>query len=55
MTSRYAAKNKYVASSHPSERKFWELPRLFRTDMTATSAAELTGLSRSTETATTAC
>ena len=48
MTSNYVAKNKYVANSHLSERKFRELLRLFCADVTATSAAGLTGLSRST-------
>lgn len=42
------AKNKYVINSHLSERKFRELPRLFCTDVTALSAASLTGLNRNT-------
>lgn len=48
MTSKYRPKNKYVTNSHLSERKFRELLRLFCADVTATSAAELTGLNRNT-------
>ena len=39
MGSKRAPKNKYVKDSHLSERKFRELPRLFRADATALSAA----------------
>lgn len=48
MTSRYRPKNKYVTNSHLSERKFRELLRLFCADVTALSAADLTGLNRNT-------
>ena len=48
MTSRYKPKNKYVTKSHLSERKFRELLRLFCADVTALSAADLTGLNRNT-------
>ena len=48
MTSKYKPKNKYVTNSHLSERKFRELLRLFCADVTAASAAELTGLNRNT-------
>ncbi len=39
MSSKKAPKNKYVTKLHLSERKFRELPRLFRADVTALSAA----------------
>lgn len=48
MSSKKAPKNKYVKNSHLSERKFRELPRLFRADVTALSAAFPTGLNRNT-------
>ena len=48
MGSKKAPKNKYVTKSHLSERKFGELPRLFRADATALSAASPTGLNRDT-------
>ena len=48
MSSKKAPKNKYVTKSHLSERKFRELPRLFRADVTALSAASPTGLNRNT-------
>ena len=48
MSSKKAPKNKYVKNSHLSERKFRELPRLFRADATALSAASPTGLNRDT-------
>ncbi|WP_281656441.1 IS1595 family transposase [Collinsella stercoris] len=48
MSSKKAPKNKYVKNSHLSERKLRELPRLFCADVTALSAASLTGLNRST-------
>ena len=48
MSSKKAPKNKYVKDSHLSERKFGELPRLFRAGATALSAASLTGLNRDT-------
>ena len=48
MSSKKAPKNKYVKNSHLSERKFGELPRLFRADATALSAASPTGLNRDT-------
>lgn len=48
MSSKKAPKNKYVTKSHLSERKFGELPRLFRADATALSAASPTGLNRDT-------
>ena len=48
MTSKYKPRNKYVTNSHLSERKFRELLRLFCADVTASSAAELTGLNRNT-------
>ena len=48
MGSKKAPKNKYVKDSHLSERKFRELPRLFRADATALSAASPTGLNRNT-------
>ena len=48
MSSKKAPKNEYVKNSHLSERKFRELPRLFRADVTALSAVSLTGLNRDT-------
>ena len=48
MSSKKAPKNKYVTKSHLSERKFRELLRLFCADVTALSAASLTGLNRNT-------
>lgn len=48
MGSKKAPKNKYVTKSHLSERKFGELPRLFRAAATALSAASPTGLNRDT-------
>ncbi len=48
MGSKKAPKNKHVKDSHLSERKFRELPRLFRADATALSAASPTGLNRDT-------
>ena len=48
MSSKKAPKNKYVKDSHLSERKFGELPRLFRADATALSAVSPTGLNRDT-------
>lgn len=48
MGSKKAPRNKYVTKSHLSERKFGELPRLFRADATALSAASPTGLNRDT-------
>ncbi len=48
MSSKKAPKNKYVENSCLSERKFRELPRLFRADVAALSAASLTGLNRNT-------
>ena len=48
MSSKKAPKNKHVTKSHLSERKFRELPRLFRADATALSAAPPTGLNRNT-------
>lgn len=48
MSSKKAPKNKYVTNSHLSERKFRELLRLFCADVTALSAASLTGPSRNT-------
>lgn len=48
MSSKKAPKDKYVKKSHLSERKFGELPRLFRADATALSAASPTGLNRDT-------
>ena len=42
MTSAKRPKNKYVANSHLSERKFRELLRLFAADVPALSAADLT-------------
>ena len=48
MGSKKAPKDKYVKNSHLSERKFGELPRLFRADATALSAASPTGLNRDT-------
>ena len=48
MGSKKAPKNKYVKDSRLSERKFRELPRLFRADATALSAAPPTGLNRDT-------
>lgn len=48
MSSKKVPRNKYVANSHFSERKFRELPRLFCADVTALSAASLTGLNRNT-------
>lgn len=48
MSSKKAPKNKYVTKSHLSERKFREVLRLFCADVTALSAASLTGLNRNT-------
>ncbi len=48
MASGNRPKNKYVAKPHLSERKLGELLRPFRADVTAPSAAELTGLNRDT-------
>ena len=48
MSSKKAPKNKYVTNSHLSERKFRELLRLFCADLTALSAASLTGRNRNT-------
>ena len=48
MSSKKAPNNKYVKNSHLSERKFRELLRLFRADVTALSAASPTGLNRNT-------
>ena len=48
MSSKKAPKNKHVKDSHLSERRFGELPRLFRADVTALSAASPTGLNRNT-------
>ena len=48
MSSKKAPKNKHVKNSRLSERKFGELPRLFRADATALSAASPTGLNRNT-------
>lgn len=48
MGSKKAPKNKHVKDSHLSERKFGELPRLFRADVTALSAASPTGPNRDT-------
>ncbi len=48
MGSKKAPKNKYVTKSHLSERKFRELLRLFCADLTALSAASLTGRNRNT-------
>lgn len=48
MSSKKAPKNKYITKSHLSERKFRELLRLFCADVTALSAASLTGLNRNT-------
>ena len=48
MGSKKAPKNKYVTKSHLSERKFRESPKLFCADVTALSAASLTGPSRNT-------
>ncbi len=48
MSSKNKAKNKYVTKSHLSERKFRELLKLFCADVTALSAARLTGLNRNT-------
>ena len=48
MSRKKAPKNKYVTNSHLSERKFRELLRLFCADVTALSAASLTGLNRNT-------
>lgn len=45
MSSKKAPKNRYVTKSHLSERKFRELPRLFRAGATALSP---TGLNRNT-------
>ncbi len=39
MSSKKAPRNKHVTKSHLSERKFRELPRLFRADVMALSAA----------------
>lgn len=56
MSSKKAPKNKYVTKSHLSERKFRELLRFFCADVTALSAASLTGPQPATRsTATTAC
>lgn len=46
MASGNRPKNKYVAKPHLSERELRGLPRPFRADATAPSAAEPTGLSR---------
>ena len=43
-----AGKNRYVKMTHISERKFRELLRCFCADVSATSAADLTGLNRNT-------
>ena len=48
MSGKKAPKNKYVKNSHHSERKFGELPRLFRADVTTLSAASPTGPNRDT-------
>ena len=48
MSSKNKAKNKYVTKSHLPERKFRELLKLFCADVTALSAARLTGLNRNT-------
>ena len=48
MGSKKAPKNRYVKNSRLSERKFRELPRLFRAGAAALSAASLTGLNRDT-------
>ena len=48
MGSKRAPKNKYVKNSHLSERKFREVLGLFCTDVTALSAASLTGPNRNT-------
>ena len=48
MGSKKAPKSKYVTKSHLSERKFREVLGLFCADLTALSAASLTGLSRHT-------
>lgn len=48
MSSKKAPKNKYVTKSHLSERKFREVLGLFCADVTALSAASLTGLNRNT-------
>ena len=48
MASNYRHKNKYVTNSRLSERRFRGLPRLSCADVTALSAAEPTGLNRST-------
>lgn len=48
MGSKKAPKNRYVKNSRLSERKFRELPRLFRADAAALSAASPTGLNRDT-------
>ena len=48
MGSKKAPKNRYVKNSRLSERKFRELPRLFRADAAALSAASPTGLNRNT-------
>lgn len=48
MSSKKAPKNKYVTNSHLSERKFREVLGPFCADVTALSAASLTGLSRHT-------
>ena len=55
MSSKKAPKNKHVTKSHLSERKFRELPRLFRADVTALSAAPRRALTATRSTATTAC
>lgn len=41
-------KNRYVKMTHISERKFRELLKYFCADVSATSAADLTGLNRNT-------
>lgn len=48
MSGKKVPKNKYVTKSHLSERKFRELLRPFCADVTALSAASLTGLNRNT-------
>ena len=48
MSSKEAPKNKHVKNSHLSERRFRELPRLFRADAAALSAASPTGPNRDT-------
>ena len=48
MSSKKAPKNKHVKNPHLSERKIRESPRLFCADVTALSAASLTGRNRNT-------